>query len=394
MGNGNGKIAGLHRNVFFTGLVSLFMDISSEMVYPLVPLFLTGVLGASKTTVGIIEGVAEATASILKVFSGWLSDRLGKRKLLMTIGYGTSAISRPVIAGAGTWFQVLTARFIDRTGKGIRTAPRDAIIADSTTQEKLGTAFGFHRTMDTIGAVIGPAVAFAMLYVLPDGLRLVFLASAVPAVIAVLLIIFFIKEKAHTRKAAQLPRLSLSSFNGPFRRYMLVVGIFSLGNFADAFLILRAESLGVAKPHITILYLAFNVVYALSSTPIGSLADRVGIKKTVLAGFIYYSAIFAAFAFANAHWQMWALFPLYGIYKGMGDGMQRAYVAKLAPPDVKATAFGVYHTATGLTLLPASVIAGFLWDRFGPMETFLFGGVMSLFAAIVFAAGMGSKTKD
>lgn len=381
----------LSRNVYVAGFVSLCMDISSEMVYPLLPLFLTTVLGASKTTVGIIEGIAEATASILKVFSGWLADKFGKRKFLMVIGYGTSAVSRPIIAGAGTWFEVLTARFIDRTGKGIRTAPRDAIIADSTPKEQLGKAFGFHRMMDTVGAVIGPLTAFIILYFVADGLRLVFLLSAIPAVAAVLLIIFFIKEKKHVRDGAALPRLSIKSFNGPFRHYLIVIGISSLGNFADAFIILRAENLGVAKAHITIIYLIYNVVYALGATPLGILADRVGMKKMIFAGFLYYSLIFAGFAFATTGAQMWALFPLFGIFKAMSYGTQRAYLATLSPPERKATAFGVYHTVVGIALLPASVIAGLLWDKYGPAETFLYGAVLSFIAATVFLAGRRKK---
>jgi MFS family permease len=386
-------IAGFNRNIFFAGLVSLFMDISNEMVYPLVPLFLTGALGASRTTVGVIEGIAEATASVLKIFSGWLSDKLGKRKLIMVIGYGTSAVSRPVLAGASTWADVLIARFIDRTGKGLRTAPRDAIIADSTSTEKLGLSFGFHRSMDTVGAIIGPAVALAILYFLADGLRIVFLVSAVPAIAAVLLIIFFIKEKTHIRKPAELPKLSLSSFNGPFKRFIIVITIFSLGNFSDAFLILRAESLGVAKTHITVIYLALNIIYAITSTPAGALSDRIGIKKMLAVGFIFYSLIFAAFGLASSSWHMWALFPVYGLYKGMSDGRQKAYVAKLAPATAKATAFGIYHTAAGLTLLPASVIAGFLWDRFGPMETFLFASALSIIAIVVFTAALKKNNK-
>lgn len=381
----------LSRNVYVAGLVSLCMDISSEMVYPLLPLFLTTVLGASKTTVGIIEGIAEATASILKVFSGWLADKFGKKKLLMTIGYGTSALSRPIIAGAGTWFEVLTARFIDRTGKGIRTAPRDALIADSTPKEQLGTAFGFHRMMDTIGAVIGPLAAFIILYFVADGLRLVFFLSAIPAVAAVLLIIFFLKEKKHARDGAALPRLSIKSFNGPFRHYLVVIGIFSLGNFADAFIILRAENLGVAKAHITIIYLIYNLVYALSAAPLGILADRVGMKKMIFAGFLYYSLIFIGFAFAATGMQMWALFPLFGIFKGMSDGTQRAYLASISPPERKATAFGVYHMVVGITLLPASIIAGILWDTFGPAQTFLYGSILSFVAAAVFLAGRRKK---
>lgn len=378
------KILGLHRNVFFTGLVSLFMDISSEMVYPLVPLFLTSVLGATKTAVGIIEGIAEATASLLKVLSGWLSDKFGRRKLLMGIGYGVSVLSRPVIAYSNSWLQVLTARFIDRFGKGIRTAPRDAIIADSTEKQNLGMAFGFHRSMDTIGAVIGPAIAFIILYFYVDNLRLVFLASIIPGLIALLIIALYVKEKKAHGAVRKLPELTLKDFNGDFRRYMVVIGIFSLGNFADAFLVLQAENLGVSKKLIPIIYLTFNIVYAASSIPLGAFADRIGIKKMILASFIYYSVIYALVAGASSPYHIWILFPLYGIYKGMSEGTLRAYTAVIAPPERRATAFGIYHTVSGLMLLPASIIAGYLWDNIGPGATFLYGSALSALAALIF----------
>ncbi|MBI5468603.1 MAG: MFS transporter [Deltaproteobacteria bacterium] len=379
-------ISGIGRNVFFAGLVSLFMDISSEMIYPLLPLFLTGVLGTTKTTVGIIEGIAEATASILKVFSGWIADRFGKKKLLMGLGYGISVVSRPVIAGASTWFEVLTARFIDRFGKGVRTAPRDAIIAESASFGNMGLAFGFHRSMDTIGAVIGPAAAFALLYFYHDGLRLVFYASAIPGLIAVALIVFFIKEKRMTKEEiASVPKLSISSFDGPFRHYMLVVAIFSLGNFADAFLILQAKNLGVTEYMIPVVYLLFNLVYAASSAPMGMLSDKIGIRKMVLYGLVSYAAVYFLVGMASTTAHIWILFPLYGVYKGMSEGSQRAYLALVAPPERKATAFGVYHTVNGLMLLPASIIAGVLWDTMGAGTTFFYGAAMGLVAAVVFS---------
>lgn len=379
---------GLSRNVFFTGLVSLFMDISSEMVYPLVPLFLTNVIGATKTAVGIIEGIAEATASLLKVFSGWLADRFGRKKLLMALGYGTSALSRPVMALSATWFQVLTARFIDRFGKGVRTAPRDAIIAESTDNTRLGLAFGFHRSMDTVGAVLGPGIAFALLYFFTGNLRLVFFASTVPAAVAVVLIIIFIKEKRRTAgeqdAATRLPRLSLGSFDGGFKRYLLVVGVFSLGSFADAFLVLQAENLGVKSELIPVIYLAYNIVFAASAAPMGALADRVGLRHMVLAGFVVYSAVFLLVGLAGSAVHIWILFPVYGIYKGMSEGNLRAYLATFAPSRQKATAFGVYHTVVGLMLLPASIIAGRLWDSVGPGATFFYGAAMSALAAALF----------
>jgi MFS family permease len=383
---------GLHKNVFFSGVVSLFMDISSEMVYPLVPLFLTDVLNTTRTAVGIIEGVAESTASILKVFSGWLSDVLGRRKLLMSIGYGVSVISRPIIAGAGSWPEVLTARFIDRVGKGVRTAPRDAIIADSTMGLSLGRAFGLHRAMDTVGAIIGPALAAMLLAVFLLDLRLVFLLSAIPGTIAVALIVFFIKEKKRTRQGlSKAPKLSLTSFDGPFRHYILVTAIFSLGSVSDAFIILRAADLGIQKELIPIIYLLFNIIYAASSMPFGMVADRVGLKKMVVMGLLLYAAIFAGFAAARGVLDMWLLFSLYGIYKGMSDGAQKAYLAELAGPEVRGTAFGVFHTAAGLMLLPASIIGGVLWDSIGPEATFLYASSLSLLSVLVFVLPGSTK---
>ncbi len=376
---------GLGLNVFATGLVSMFMDISSEMIYPLLPLFLTDVLGSTKLVVGIIEGIAESTASIIKVFSGYLSDRFGRKKLLMGIGYGISTLSRPVIAGALSPLQVLAARTVDRFGKGIRTAPRDAIIAESTVKDGLGKAFGFHRAMDTVGAVIGPSVAFAILVVFPGNLRLVFLLSTIPGIIAVFLIVLLVREKRRKEDAdAPRPSLKISSFDGRFRLYIVVVAIFSIGNFADAFLILRAKSLGFSNELITAVYLLYNVIYAASSIPLGIIADKVGLKKIVAVGLTLYSIIFAGFALSTNALHIWVLFSAYGVYKGLTEGNLRAYVASIAPAEKKATAFGVYHAVAGAMLLPASVIAGLLWDISGPGLAFAYGSVMSIIAAIVF----------
>lgn len=379
------KLFGFPKNVFTAGLVSLFMDISSEMIYPILPIFLTTVLGASKSTIGIIEGIAESTASILKIFSGWLSDKLGKRKFLMTIGYGVSVLSRPIMATAGNWTDVLTARFVDRFGKGVRTAPRDAIIADSVENNNLGKAFGFHRSLDTLGAVIGPGIAFFVLAMFMNNFRLVFWLSLIPGIIAVCLIIFFITEKRHVREGAELPRLTFKDFNGDFRHYILVITVFSIGNSSDAFLILRAENVGVPKEFIPIIYLIFNLVYSLSSTPLGILADKIGMKRMILFSFIFYAGIYAGLAFATGKLHIIALFILYGLFKGMSEGTQRAYLASTAPPERKATAFGIYHMTVGIALLPASIIAGALWDKIGPEATFLYGTATALLAFVLFS---------
>jgi len=379
------RFFGLHRNVFFTGLVSLFMDISSEMVYPLVPLFLTGVLGTTKTTVGIIEGIAESTASILKVLSGWLSDILGKRKLLMAVGYGTSAASRPILYSAAGWGGVLSARFVDRFGKGIRTSPRDAIIAESTENEILGKAFGFHRAMDTVGGIIGPALAAVLLSILSGDIRLIFLISTIPGVMAVLLVLVFVKEKTRAKAKKISPFLNFTSIRGnAMGRYLIVIFVFSLGNTSDAFLILRAQNLGIPVEIIPLAYMVLNAVYAATSVPLGIIADRVGLKNMVLLGFIFYSAVYAGFAFAANATHIWILFFSYGLFKGISDGSQRAYLAQIANTTRMGTAFGIFHTAVGLTLLPASVIGGILWDKMGPAGTFLYGSALSLLAVVIF----------
>ncbi|HYA31743.1 MAG TPA: MFS transporter, partial [Thermodesulfovibrionales bacterium] len=274
-------IFGFPRNVFVLGLVSLFMDVSSEMIYPLVPLYLSNVLHASKTSIGLIEGIAESTASVLKVFSGWLSDKLGKRKALIFWGYGISVFSRPVLATATSWVHVLVYRFTDRTGKGVRTAPRDAIIADSTSKEIMGKAFGFHRAMDTVGAIIGPGIAFLLMGIFHDRLQTVFWISMVPGIFAVLTIALFVKDVKGGR-GTERPRIRLKGFDRKFRMFLLVVAFFTLGKTSDAFLILRAQDLGVKAGLIPVLYLVFNIVAASLSTHAGIVADKVGKRRVIL----------------------------------------------------------------------------------------------------------------
>ena len=380
------KILGLQRNIFFAGVVSFFMDFSSEMVYPLVPLFLSSVLGVPKSVIGLIEGIAESTASLLKVFSGWLSDRLGHRKWLMALGYGISTLSRPLIATAPNWGQVLGSRFMDRFGKGIRNAPRDALIAESCEEQRLGRSFGFHRGMDTLGAVVGPAVAFGLLAFFNGQYRLVFWLSMIPGLLAVLTIIFFIREtRAGRFDQAEKPRLGWSSFSGVYKFFMVVVTLFSFGNSSDVFLILRAQHLGISVAVIPLVYLAFNVVYGLGALPAGLLSDRIGPKPIILLGFILFGFIYLGFAQAGQPSHIWPLFILYGIFMALTEGVQKAYLATIIPRDFKATGFGLYNTLVGLAVLPASVIGGLLWDRFGPSATFLFGTATSWLAAILFS---------
>ncbi len=379
------KIMGLNRNVFFTGLVSLFMDFSSEMIYPLVPVFLSSVLGVNKSLIGLIEGIAESTASFLKVFSGYLSDRLNKRKLFLIAGYGISTLSRPIIAMSGSWWHVLTFRFTDRTGKGIRGAPRDAIIAASTPPSEMGRAFGFHRAMDTAGAVLGPAVAYIILLLFTGNYRLVFWLSMIPGIIAVSIIIFFIKEKKSVIGNKPVPvKLSFKNFDWRFKAFIVIVTIFSLGNSSDVFLILKATHTGVKEYLVPILYLMFNLVYALTSVPAGIISDRTGKKRIIAFSFILFGFIYLGFALATKVWHIWVLFIFYGIFMGLTEGIQKAYLAGIMPEGMAGTGYGIYNTFTGIAILPASVIGGYLWDRYNPSVTFYYGMITAFISAILF----------
>ncbi|MFH1629897.1 MAG: MFS transporter [Pseudomonadota bacterium] len=380
------KYFGFGKNVFFAGLVSFFMDVSSEMIYPLVPLFLANTLGVNKSLIGLIEGIAESTASLLKVFSGWFSDRIGNRKWLMVAGYGISTCSRPIIALAAGWHQVMGSRFMDRFGKGVRTAPRDAIVAESAAHSRLGRAFGFHRSMDTMGAVVGPAIAFILLGMFANSYRTVFWLSMIPGLIAVLLIIFYITEK---KKAAvtqqERPRLTLKHFDWKFKFFVLISALFAVGNSSDVFLILRAEQVGIPTVTIPVVYLLFNLVYSLSSVPAGMAADRFGRKRIILLGFVLFAILYYGFAVAASTRTIWILFGLYGLFMGLTEGVQKAFLATIIPADFKATAFGVYTTAVGLAMFPASLIGGWLWDHVGPAATFYFGAGTAGVSALLFS---------
>jgi len=370
------KFFGLGRNIYVSGLVSFFMDIGSEMIYPLVPLFLANSLGVSKSAIGLIEGVAESTASILKVFSGYLSDRIGNRKWLMVAGYGLSTLTRPIVALATTWHNVFTFRFFDRFGKGIRGAPRDALIAESTEKEFLGRAFSFHRSLDTMGAVVGPALAFFFLGILSNDYRMVFWLS---------IIIFFIREtKKPPAELSERPKLTLKHFDWRFKFFVLIAAIFALGNSSDVFLILRAEQKGIPAIMIPVVYLLFNLVYSLSAIPAGIAADRFGKKRVILTGFVLFALLYYGFAVAADATAIWILFGFYGVFMGLTEGIQKAFLATIIPQQFKATAFGVYNTIVGIAMLPASLIGGWLWDHVSPSATFYFGAITASLSAILF----------
>ncbi|MFQ5596310.1 MAG: MFS transporter [Anaerolineae bacterium] len=378
---------GLPRNVVALGLVSLFQDISSEMIYPLLPLFLANVLGADKAIIGLIEGIAESTASLLKVFSGWLSDRSGRRKAWAVGGYSLSALVKPAVALAQAWPFVLGVRFLDRVGKGVRTAPRDALLAASTPAESRGRSFGLHRAMDTTGAIIGPLLAFVLLPVFSGNYRPVFAVTIIPGLISVALLVFLVRER-HVRAPLgerQGLRISLAPFDRQFRLFLLAVVVFTLGNSSDAFLLLRADATGVPGVQIPLLWLVFNVVYALASTPAGALSDRIGRRGVIVGGYAVFALVYLGFARASTVWHIWLLFAAYGLYYGLTEGVQRAYAADLVPDHLRGTAFGVYHTLTGLALFPASLVAGRLWQTIGVPAPFFYGAAMSGLAVAIFA---------
>ncbi len=379
------KLFGFNKNVFFAGLVSFFMDISSEMIYPLVPLFLSNVLGTSKSVIGLIEGIAESTASLLKVFSGWFSDKIGNRKWLMAAGYGISTLSRPIIALATGWQNVLGSRFVDRFGKGVRTAPRDAIIVESSDRTYLGRAFGFHRALDTMGAVVGPALAFFLLGILSNDYRKVFWLSMIPGVIAVLLIILFITEKKKAVAThADRPKLTFKHFDWRFKFFVAIAGLFAVGNSSDVFLILRAQQMGITTVMIPVVYLLFNLVYSLSALPAGIAADRFGKKRVIFLGFVLFAVLYYGFAVAGSATAIWVLFGLYGLFMGLTEEIQKAFLATIIPQDFKATAFGVYNTAVGIAMFPASLIGGCLLDHVSPSATFYFGAITASLSAALF----------
>jgi MFS family permease len=366
------------------GAVSFLTDLSSEMIYPFIPLFLVAALGASKEVVGLIEGVAESTASVLKAFSGWVSDRMRARKPLVTVGYGISAVSKPLLALAHVWPTVLVLRFSERLGKGIRTAPRDALLAETTPPAIRGRAFGFHRMLDTLGAVAGPLLAYVLLRLAPENYRLLFLLSGIPAILAVILILGWVREPRRVAApSAPRPLLCLSDFSPAFRRYLFVSVLFAVGNSSDVFIILRASDLGFTALQIPLLYLVFNVSYAALAMPAGILSDRIGRRALIIPGYIFFAAVYLGFALVHHHWAVWGLFALYGVYHALTDGTGRALAADLTSREWCATGLGAYHALVGIALLPASVIAGVLWHTIGPAAPFAYGAVTAVLAAIL-----------
>ncbi|MCC6330278.1 MAG: MFS transporter [Acidobacteria bacterium] len=381
---------GLGTNVFVLSLVSLLNDTSSEIIYPLLPTFLFLTLGASPFFIGLIEGLAESVASILKLFSGYLSDRFNSRKFPVFLGYCLAAVFRPLLALVSSWPQVLAVRVSDRVGKGIRGAPRDALIAASAPEGKRGLAFGFNRAADHLGAVIGPLVAFALLSYIaadPDSptageYQRVFLFASVPVVFGLLLIIFFVHEDKPEHAADPMPlKFSLREFDPNFKRFLVVIALFTLSNSTDAFLLLRARQAGIPPPMLPILWMVLHFSKVVMSLIGGELSDKIGRKKLIVSGWCVYALVYAGFAFVGSAWQAWALFIVYGAYFGLTEGAEKALVADLVKDEKRGTAYGFYNLAFGITVFPASLLFGFLWTEFGVAAAFLVSAGLSVIAA-------------
>ena len=374
--------------VWALGWVSFFTDVSTEIVYPLLPIFLTTTLGASMAFVGLVEGIAETTASLLKIASGWWSDRVQKRKPLMIAGYGLSALTRPLIAIAMTGGQVLGARFIDRIGKGIRTVPRDALLAASVPAEKRGAAFGVQKAMDNAGAVFGPLIAWIMLQWFTSDYRVLFWIAVIPMIGAMGCLIFGTRDQAMpvvTTEAKTQPPFHLTP---AFKSYLGTVLLFTLGNSSDAFLLLRAQAVGVPVSSLPLLWMALNLVKTASSYPAGVLSDRLGRRGLIIGGWCVYAVVYLGFGLATQPWHIWALFLAYGLFYGMTESAERALVADFYPDAQRGRAYGSFNFITGIGALPASLLMGWLWTMFGPLVAFGTGGALALCAAIGFGIGV------
>lgn len=385
----------LPRNVWAVTLTSFLTDVSSEMLANVMPLFLSNVLGAPTSIIGLIEGVAETTASLLKVFSGWLSDKLGQRKWLAVAGYGLSTIAKPFLLLANSWGWVLGVRFGDRVGKGLRTAPRDALIADSVNEQQRGFAFGLHRAGDTAGAALGLLIGLIVIWFTQRAdLKLehstfntLVLISTVPAVLAVIGLATLARETPLPKERRAAPRLSLAGFDARFKSFLFIIILFTLGNSSDAFLILRAQSVGLPLLGVLGMMLTFNIVYAAVSGPAGALSDKIGRKRLIVGGWLVYGLIYLGFARVTAGWQAWALMAVYGLYYALTEGVAKAFVADLVPATQRGTAYGVFNAAIGLMALPASLLAGVLWQGalgwagFGPSAPFYFGAALALISS-------------
>jgi len=363
------------------------------MIFTLVPLFLGNVLGVKTTVIGFVGGLSESTDAIFRIFSGWVSDRIGKRKLLATLGYGLSTIVKPFMYIAGTWGAVAGIRFGDRVGKGLRGSSRDALLADSLSPSDRGRGFGFHRMMDTSGAVLGLLIAALIVYLMQGTVhtlelptyKTMVIVGTIPAIIAVIVLITMVRERrrdAIRAKAAREAGIKKAPFDLRFKLFLAIIFIFTLGNSSDFFLVLRAQNIESPLIMVVLMLVLFNVVYAVVSIPMGILSDKIGRRRVIASGWFIYALTYIGFALAGAVWQIWLLFALYGLYYGVVEGAARAFVADLVPSARRGAAYGLYQGIVGLTLLPASVIGGWLWDAFNPSATFYFGAALAFLATL------------
>jgi len=378
----------LHPAVIFLGIASLLNDLSSEILYPLLPIFLTTYLGASVASVGIIEGIAETTASLLKLYSGYLSDKIGKKKALTVIGYSISNLTRPLIGLVNSWALVLLFRFTDRVGKGIRTSPRDAIVASVSDESTRGKAFGFHRSMDNLGSLLGALTGFLLLKVAGLDIRTIFLLVLIPGILAVLSVVLGVKnvDKGIPDSNKKIS-LSFKPFDAKFKKYILILGLFTLGNSSDAFLLLKAKECGLADAYIPLVWMALSLIRTVFSTPAGMLSDRVSRKRIIVVGWSIYSIVYILFAYSTKVWHIWVLFCIYGFYYALTEGVEKALVADMVREELRGTAYGIYNFVVGIVALPSSVICGFLWQRFGSIYALGFGALLA-FAASVLLLGL------
>ena len=393
----NNKLRKLHPNIWVVTATSFLTDISSEMLVYLIPLFLSNVLGVRMAFIGLIDGVAETTASLIKIYSGALSDRIGKRKWLAVLGYAISTTAKPFLYFANSWGWVLGVRFSDRVGKGIRTAPRDALVASSTDTSNRGFAFGFHRAGDTAGAFVGICIAALIIWLTQTNeallsantFRIAVLASVIPAVLAVIVLAVGATDLGGTIKGAEKMRLSLKEVNPRFKMFLLIMIVFTLGNSSDSFIILRAQERGLNVLQTMFMLMTFTAIYAILSSPLGALSDRVGRRKLIIGGWLAYACVYLGFALASEGWQIWMLFGFYGIFYAATEGVAKALVADLVPESQRGTAYGLFNAAIGITALPASLLAGLLWQGlgqwagFGPSAPFFFGAALALFASVL-----------
>lgn len=384
------------RNIIILGLISCFADISSEMVYPLIPLYLTATFGATPILVGVIEGIAESIASLLKVFSGYISDRFQHKKTIAFCGYATGVFYKIALIFAGSWSGILLARIIDRFGKGVRTAPRDVMVSESASKEEMGKAFGIHKMLDMAGSAVGILLAFLLVKnVSESGYKTIFAISIIPIVIA-LILFFFIYEKRENRKVIQRERFwkNISRLDKRLKLYLAITFLFTLGNSSNSFLLLRAADIGFSSSGTILLYFIYNITASVLAIPCGKLSDRVGRKRLLVSGYLIFALVYFGFAFCGTKPLMVLIFMIYGIFTAMTAGVERAFIAEIAPPALKGTMLGLHSTLAGIALFPASVIAGALWDGIGAYAPFVYGSVMSLLSAVILATKLRQPSKS